>query len=460
MPQYFAPGVYVEEVPSGIKPIAGVGTSTAGFVGVVSAADGTIQVPRQTVYSERVGVGDSQQTDFPLAKSPADHLGGYQFTVGGQPSMATLDPTGTTVTFTVAPPSKAPITGTYVVVQPFTIVAAVKTPRLCTSYSDFTRLFGDFSLDDGQRTLAHAVYGFFNNGGTRCYVMWVAAPGDVAQALEQFETIDEIAIVAAPGVASQVAQLAVVDHCRRLQDRVAIIDGPRELAADADLTAETLTTLSGSKPLGASDYATLYFPWITAYDPIVGATAAVPPSGHIAGVYARVDAQRGVYKAPANEVILGATGVAYRLTNAQQAGLNPDGINLIRTFNGNVTVWGARTLGGDQNGDVKYISVRRLLIFLRESVEQGTQWVVFEPNGPQLWARIRRNITAFLAMLWSEGALLGSTPAEAFFVRCDETTNPQEGRELGQVVTEIGVAIVRPTEFVVFRVSQWSGPGK
>ena len=176
-------------------------------------------------------------------------------------------------------------------------------------------------------------------------------------------------------------------------------------------------------------------------------------------MYARVDGARGVHKAPANEVIRGCVGLEARLSKADQDGLNPDGINVIRGFDGNITVWGARTLGGDANTEWKYINVRRLFLYLRESIDEGTQWVVFEPNTRDLWAKITRNVTAFLNTTWRSGALFGSTPEEAFYVKCDDETNPPAVRDLGQVVTEIGVAPVKPAEFVIFRISQWAGPG-
>ncbi len=141
-----------------------------------------------------------------------------------------------------------------------------------------------------------------------------------------------------------------------------------------------------------------------------------------------------------------------------QNGLNPDGINALRRFDGNIRIWGARTIGGDANTEWTYVNVRRLFLYLRESIDQGTQWVVFEPNTPDLWAKIRRNVTAFLMNVWRDGALFGSTPQEAFYVKCDEETNPPEVRDLGRVVTEIGVAPVKPAEFVVFRIGQWTGP--
>ena len=153
-------------------------------------------------------------------------------------------------------------------------------------------------------------------------------------------------------------------------------------------------------------------------------------------------------------------GLKYNLSKSQQDGLNPQGVNCIRNLNGNIRVWGARTAGGDANADLKYISVRRTLLFLSESIDEGTQWVVFEPNTPALWQKISRNVTAFLTNVWRSGALFGNTTQEAFYVKCDAETNPPELRELGQVVTEIGVAIVRPAEFVIFRISQMAQPSK
>ncbi len=172
----------------------------------------------------------------------------------------------------------------------------------------------------------------------------------------------------------------------------------------------------------------------------------------------RVDAERGVHKAPANEPIRGALGVTKLLSKPQQDGLNPGGINCIRVLNNNILVWGARTVGGDANQDLKFINVRRTLLFLRKSIDQGTQWVVFEPNTPALWQKITRNVTAFLTNVWRSGALFGNTPEEAFYVKCDRETNPPEVREAGCVVTEIGVAIARPAEFVVFQISQFTAP--
>jgi hypothetical protein len=397
MPQYLSPGVYVEEVP-GTPPIAGVGTSTAGFIGVVDPE-----------------VADPNGKPFEMPFRP------------GRP----LDP-------------ENPVEADRFV------LTAEGEPALVTNWDQFKNQFGDFHAANS--TLAHAVYGFFNNGGTVC---WVTRINDITDAkevtgvLKRYEAIDEIAVVAAPGALDAAAQQALIDHCANMKDRFAILDGQ----------ITTTITAAAIIPAGlpTSDYAALYFPQILVTDPITKDRQAIPPSGHMAGIYARVDQQRGVHKAPANEVVRGALGLAYPVSRNEQELLNPAGINAIRNFNGAITVWGARTLGGDANGETKYINVRRLLNFLRESIEQGTQFAVFEPNAKPLWQRIVRSVDAFLTNVWRDGALFGVTPEQAFYVKCDETTNPPEVRELGQVVTEIGVAIVKPAEFVIFRISQLAG---
>lgn len=454
---YFSPGVYVEEVSSGSSPIAGVGTSTAGLIGVIPIKDSTtVQVYTfGKTEGENVGIGDGQKTVFNLNQHPASNqTGTFKVKVSGTENPeATIiydeNNTKSQVKFTSAPSKDAIITVDY----ELTSVPAEEV-KLCTNFGEFKKFFGDFSEDSGQNILAHAVYGFFRNGGTRCYVLWVTENSKVKDALEKFEAIDEIAIVAAPGITDKSVLSEIDTHCRQTtKDRVAIFDTPEPITDISKLKP-------GTDPIpGNSDYAALYFPWIQVFDPATNSQIFVPPSGHIAGVYARVDSQRGVHKAPANETLLGAVGLKYNISKSQQDGLNPQGINCIRNLNGNIKVWGARTLGGDANGEFKYINVRRLFNYMRESIDEGTQWTVFEPNSPDLWARIRRNITAFLTTVWRSGALFGDTPEQAFFVKCDEETNPPEVRDLGQVVTVIGVAVVKPAEFVIFRISQWAGPG-
>jgi phage tail sheath protein FI len=413
MPTYLSPGIYVEETPSAVKPIAGVGTSTAAFLGVVPDS---VSVP---------------------ASNPA------------------FDPTQAVSTTN----------------EPFILntvtVAAAGAVQLCTTFTDFVNHFGSFSTDPGQHNLAHAVYGFFNNGGTRCYaVRETSVTPFGTSTLKKLAAIDEIAIVAAPGITDAGTRSALESHCSvDTMDRFAILDSDRDLAGD-DLT---LLSTSNSKNVlpPFSDYAALYFPWLEVFDPATkiqaptgNGLAYVPPSGHMAGIYARVDTQRGVHKAPANEVVLGALDLRYAIGKPQQDGLNPQGVNCIRSLAGDIRVWGARTIGGDRNADFKYVNVRRLFLYLRKSIDQGTQWVVFEPNDTKLWAKITRNITAFLTEVWRDGALFGTTPQEAFYVKCDAETNPPDIRSLGQVITEIGVAVVEPAEFVIFRIGQWAGPGQ
>jgi phage tail sheath protein FI len=233
-------------------------------------------------------------------------------------------------------------------------------------------------------------------------------------------------------------------------DRMAILDPPPGLSAQQ--VKDWRMDMAGYD----SKYAALYYPWLKVFDPVSGENEYVPPSGHIAGVWARNDATRGVHKAPANEVIRGAVDLETQLTRAEQELLNPIGVNCVRSFPGRgVRVWGARTLSSE--AEWRYLNVRRLFNYLEESILNGTQWVVFEPNDDALWARIRRTISAFLVNEWRKGALFGLTPDEAFYVRCDRDTNPAESIDAGQVICEVGVAPVKPAEFVIFRLAQFSG---
>ena len=421
MTMYSAPGVYVEEVPGGARPIGAVGTSTAAFVGVAPDADA-----RQ---NEAVAVN---------------------------------------------------------------------------SWTQFVRTFASEATEGN--ALSHAVYGFFENGGGRCYVVNVPEGAPLAGAgrqrggLRVLEAVDEVAIVAAPGHTGPDAWEALLAHCEKLEDRVAICD----LAAEVDdveaLTrvarggAPTSSRRSRSSTAGAdassdsadadatdgddsggddaasappsdaeglrprqSAYGAAYFPHIVIQDPFSGARVATPPSGHLAGVWARTDLSRGVHKAPANEPVRGATDLTYAVTREEQSLLNPAGINCIRFFAGEgILVWGARTLDAEAS-EWRYLPVRRLFNMLKESIGDGTRWIVFEPNDYILWRSIRRDISAFLTRVWRDGALFGRTPDEVFFVKCDAETNPPEVRDAGQVVAIIGVAPVKPAEFVVFKLSQWSG---
>jgi hypothetical protein len=383
--------------------------------------------------------------------------------------------------------------------EPFTVQVEEFDTKLCTNFSEYTTRFGDFSAfkdtpenpgDDpskwkfkplypGHHDLTNAVKGFFDNGGTRCFVARITNIAHLDRVLDQFASIDDVAILAAPGLPKMDQVWEPLEtYCEHdsHQNVFAILDLPAVVnnGRDNDLDIEKLT-YDAPDPLipRRSTHAACYFPFIEVVDPAkllqdsdparqVAARyrgrAYVAPSGHVAGIYARTDEERGVHKAPANATVRGAVEVKYYISRPKQELLNPQGVNAIRLLNGDVTVWGARTIGGDRNAEWKYVSVRRFAGFLEESIERGTQWVVFEPNDPNLWSRIILNITAFLTILWHNGALFGLTAQEAFYVKCDEELNPPEVRDLGMVITEIGVAIVRPAEFVIFRITQSTGP--
>ncbi|RME96936.1 MAG: phage tail sheath family protein [Chloroflexi bacterium] len=282
--------------------------------------------------------------------------------------------------------------------------------------------------------------------------------------VEGLEVLDDVTMVLVPDLMAttpgqeldleqvKAVQTMMIAHCERLGDRVAILDAPPNMSPQA-IKKWRMDTAGYD-----SSYAALYYPWITIMDPATNQPINIPPSGHMAGIWARNDNTRGVHKAPANEVVQGAIGLAYNTTKGEQDTLNPIGVNCIRAFPGRgIRVWGARTL--TSNPSWRYINVRRLFNYVEKSIENGTQWVVFEPNDRGLWARVRRDITAFLKTVWRDGALFGSTPEEAFYVKCDDELNPPESRDLGRLVVEIGLAPVKPAEFVIFRISQWAGPG-
>jgi hypothetical protein len=269
------------------------------------------------------------------------------------------------------------------------------------------------------------------------------------QGLQQLEldAYREIAIVHAPFPRdnADAISLAIINHCELQRFRVAVIDAPRR-TEPADLDPR------GTLPADTS-YAAFYAPWIVISDPLSGARADVPPGGHVVGIYARTDDQRGVFKAPANETVNGALDVVFPINMATQAVMNPRGVNAIRRFpDRGIRVWGARTLSS--NGLWKYVSVRRLFCFLENSIYIGTQWVVFEPNDDRLWARVKDTIRLFLRSQWRQGALFGRTEDEAFFITCDRTTMSQDDILNGRLICEIGIAPVRPAEFVIFRVFQ------
>jgi len=323
-------------------------------------------------------------------------------------------------------------------------------PRLITSWRDYQDTYGG----TGESLfLPYAVQGFYENGGRRLYV---ARARDPLMGLAALEAIDEISILLAPDeVADNSGAItnAVIDQCERLKDRLAIVSAPRNRDRLEDL-----------RPPRDTSYAAFYYPWVRVFDTARQTTVLIPPGGHVAGIYARTDIERGVHKAPANEDVRGLTTGSVRsgdepleftLVNSEQDILNPRGVNVIRDFRNagrGVRLWGARTMSSDPLW--KYVNVRRLFIYVEESIDEGTQWVVFEPNTETTWANVRRVVTDFLRRLWMNGALLGTKEEDAFFVKCDRTTMTQDDIDNGRLICLIGIAPVKPAEFVIFRISQ------
>ena len=402
MPEYLAPGVYVEEVSFRAKAIVGVPTSTCAFVGP------TLTGPKGTA------------------------------------------------------------------------------PVLVTSFSDYVRKFGgleDLSFSGVAQSLhrrnymAHAARAFFNNGGQRLYVARVLSGASATSPLPdtaaytatftRLDRLDDVSIVAAPGYSAfadladgalsnaiQVALLAAVSGPARF--RMAVLDAPPAVAP---------TKLRELRAKVDSSQAALYYPWVISQNPLAGTSPAqaaeisLPPSGFVCGIYARNDIERGVHKAPANELVAGALRPERELSRSDQELLNPMGVNCLRTINNRgLRVWGARTTSSDP--EFKYLNVRRYLNYLGASLSRGTRWSVFEPNGEGLWANVRDTISNFLHNEWRNGALLGSQAQDAWFVRCDRSTMTQNDLELGQLVCLIGVAIVKPAEFVTLRIGQLTADAK
>jgi phage tail sheath protein FI len=340
--------------------------------------------------------------------------------------------------------------------------------------------------DSRPTLLSYGVDGFFQNGGTRCFIVnmpdgeAIAGTDRPRTGLKLLEEIDEISIVAAPGRTDPASHDALLTHCEQLGDRFCILDPPRdvkntELLKTVELAA--VSTKGKDKDIGASGsgvdtvaksagglrprispggYGAFYFPWVYVLDALnpKGDLIPVPPSGHMAGVYAFVDGKVGVHKADANVPLRGALNLTYRVTSTEQATLNGNGINCIRSFaNEGIVVWGARTLD-DPSSEFRYVPVRRTTIFIEQSIVRGTRFAVFEPNNLQLWKTLKSAVTAFLMNVYRDGALMGATPEEAFFVKCDAETNPKPSIDLGQVVVVIGIALVKPAEFIVFKIGQ------
>jgi phage tail sheath protein FI len=312
--------------------------------------------------------------------------------------------------------------------------------------------------------LAEVVNGFFDNGGVRCYVARANPDGDRAAALQNaiaaLAPLNDLDLVAAPDAMSlrlandnpdvsaiTQVQRQMLAHCAEQGDRLAILDALPGRTAEKVLEQRASLTLGQAEPINGA----LYYPWLR----VVGGRFA-PPCGHVAGVFARADGRVGVFKAPANEEVFGVIDLETSIDNSIQDQLNPEGVNCLRAFPGRgIRVWGARTLSRDPNW--RYVSVRRLFLTLRRWIDLNMAWAAFEPNETRLWVRIQRELTTYLTKLLRDGALKGATPEQAFFVKCDTETNPPGLREVGQVVTEIGLAPLAPAEFIVVRIIHRAG---
>ena len=332
--------------------------------------------------------------------------------------------------------------------------AAAGIPVAVTNWTDYTTAFGDFKTGN---PLPYAVRGWFDNGGSLAYIVPVKDVKDatgMAAALDQLTRV-QVNLVGAPGLFDAGVQSSVLAHCEAMGNRFAVLDGADD--TDPLKTDGPLQTQRGGL-LSTNGWGGLYWPWIIVADPAPAtpSTTRIPPSGHVMGIMARTDAQVGVHKAPANEPVRGAQDLGFMLNDTEQGQLNHAGINAIRRFPGTPPLlWGARTL---TDGTAwRYVNVRLLVAYIEDSLVQGLRWAVFEPNSTGLWKTLGRTITEFLTRIWQAGALFGQTAKDAFYVRIDEELNPPAVRDLGQVIIEIGVAPVRPAEFVVVRIGLWDG---
>lgn len=502
MPEYLAPGVFVEEIERGPKPIEGVATSTAAFIGETErggvkpklitsygaylrefgdvfgdgkymphAVKNFFDNGGRRVYITRIVAGGAIAHlvfgDFTIdALGPGDAYNRTWARVGpGTTKNNNGDPVGFRLTIFYwdrFPSGGAPF-------DAFDDTSTLPRPYL-------TEDFDDLSLDAASPNYWEKRV----NNGNSSIVELSVAPGATlpaglsagplaggaeggAPAAKDFVGDDpvptlktglsalaldpyrEVALVAAPGITDTAILQEVITHCEVNRFRFAVIDSAKASGNPANL--DPRTTIDDTK------YAAFYYPWIWISDPRTGRRAIVPPSGAVCGIYALTDNTRGVWKAPANETVAGALDLEYDIDTGTQEVLNPRGVNVIRRFPGRgIRVWGARTLSSDPLW--KYVSVRRLFIFLEASIYNATQWVVFEPNDDRLWARVKQTLTLFLRTQWREGALFGATEAEAFSIAVGRDTMTEDDIVNGRLIIEVGIAPVRPAEFVIFRVYQ------
>jgi uncharacterized protein len=346
--------------------------------------------------------------------------------------------------------SNAPITGASTSVTAFIGSARtgpVDTPRKVVSYADFEREFG------GGPMLGDAVRLFFGDGGESAWIVRTDTP---ETALDRLDEIDEANLLCLPGLSTPALLKHAESACRERR-ALLIADAPH------GLSPTLMQEWAENSPLAGSDFAALYYPWLKIADPVQPKkTHVVPPSGAVAGVIARTDIRHGVWKAPAGReaVIAGVVGLETAVSDVENTALSGSGVNAVRRMSSvGIAVWGARTLAGAEGvqSDYKYVPVRRLALFIEDSLDSGLQWVVFEPNGEDLWRAVQSTVSDFLFNLWRSGAFLGQTAKEAFFVRCDRTTMTDEDIQNGRLVIEIGFAPIHPAEFVILQIAKMLG---
>lgn len=502
MPTYLSPGVYMEEVSSGSKPIEGVGTAVAAFVGF--AEQGPVDQPvLVTNWTQFVGVFGGFVEGAYLAHAVYAYFlngGGvaYVVRIGGDDAETDREMPAATGELPPSEGDRVPFTvkaieggadGDRITVEVTdaseqsddTFRLIVRAPGREETFDNVTLSKGPnnvvtkvkaesqlISIQETRGQTVQPARGTISlSGGALPVRVEVEATDYIGDAADRtgfagLEAIEDVTMLMVPDLMAAYerelldlegvkgVQLAMIAHCELMANRVAILDTPPGL--NAQQVKEWRNDVAGYD----SKYAAMYWPWVKVMDPVLGKGVFVPPSGSIAGVWARNDDTRGVHKAPANEVVRGAMSLEINITKGEHDQLNPDGINCIRSFPGQgIRVWGARTLSSDP--EWRYLNIRRLFNFVESSILGGTNWVVFEPNDPKLWDAVTRTVTMFLRRVWRDGALFGRTQAEAFFVKCDDENNPPENRDAGILTVEIGIAPVKPAEFVVFRISQFNG---
>lgn len=323
-------------------------------------------------------------------------------------------------------------------------LVTVKTAPIDDVCPPMLALAGDADAQNASFTLAGGDDGSCKAADDSVFIGTGNAPGQ-RTGLAAFEEVSNVSIMAIPGITSAAVQLALVTQCQNLANRFAVLDMPLEMTKPQDLLKH--------RAIIDSDFAAMYHPWLQIYDMAAKRPASIPPSGAVCGIYARSDNTRGVHKAPANEVVNNCLGLSCLYNKGEQDLLNPAGVNLIRALPGQgIRVWGGRTCSS--NSLWKYVNVRRLFIYLEETIRTQTSWAVFEPNDEVLWLRVQRTIASFLRDMYRSGALVGATEDEAFFVNIGHDTMSGQDIANGRLICVIGVAPSRPAEFVIFRITQ------